>query len=42
MCGTSGSWPRPFAVGVLALDPNDGARRSAERLSLALDAYKYG
>jgi len=35
----SGSWPRPFAVGVLA---SDGGRRRRERLDLALDAYKLG
>jgi hypothetical protein len=43
MCGAAGSWPRPFAVGVLALpDPQDAAGRSQGRLDVALDAYKLG
>ena len=43
MYGASGSWPRPFAVGVLALtDTADGAARAVARLDLALDAYKLG
>lgn len=43
MCGVAGSWPRPFAVGVLALaDPGDAAMRSAGRLEVALEAYKHG
>ena len=39
----SGSWPRPFAVGVLAfaITP-DGTGRATARLDLALDTYKYG
>lgn len=43
MYGASGSWPRPFAVGVLALTaPPNGAGRTVARLDLALDAYKLG
>jgi hypothetical protein len=43
MCGPAGSWPRPFAVGVLALaGAHDAASRAAARLDVALDAYKYG
>ena len=43
MCGVADSWPRPFAVGVLALDkPGDADARRAGRLDVALDAYKYG
>jgi nucleotide-binding universal stress UspA family protein len=46
MCGAAGTWPRPFAVGVLALadpdDPNHAEARRAGRLDVALDAYKDG
>jgi len=47
MCGPSGTRPRPFAVGVLALPrpvdgPIDAAARAVARLDLALDAYKLG
>jgi hypothetical protein len=45
MCGTSpsGSWPSPFAVGLLAFtDPADTTGRSVARLDLALDTYKLG
>lgn len=43
MCGLSGSWPRPFAVGLLALqNPMDAAGRTTARLDLALHAYKCG
>jgi hypothetical protein len=43
MHGAPDTWPRPFAVGVLALaSPADGADRAAARLDLALDTYKFG
>jgi hypothetical protein len=43
MYGASDSWPRPFAVGVLALAaPTAGAGRASARLDLALDAYRFG
>ncbi len=43
MYGFSGGWPRPFAVGVLALsDPDDEESRTAERLALAMEAYRFG
>ena len=43
MCAPTGTWPRPFAVGVLALpDTADAVARSAGRLHVALDAYKHG
>lgn len=39
----SDSWPRPLAVGVLALVPAaSGPDRTAARLDLALDTYKLG
>ena len=39
----SDGWPRPFAVGLLALGGGaSGPDRSAARLDLALDAYKLG
>jgi hypothetical protein len=43
MCGAAGTWPRPFAVGVLALLVTaEGAARRAGRLDVAMDAYKFG
>jgi hypothetical protein len=43
MSGAAGSWPRPFAVGVLGPpDADDPVRRSRARLDVAMDAYKHG
>ncbi|HEY6794128.1 MAG TPA: hypothetical protein VI248_05550 [Kineosporiaceae bacterium] len=43
MCGAVGSRPRPFAIGVLAVDDGGkGGTPSEGRLDIALDAYKYG
>lgn len=43
MCQASDGWPRPFAVGILALVPaTNGPDRTAARLDLALDTYKLG
>jgi hypothetical protein len=43
MCNASDGWPRPFAVGVLALGATpSGPDRTAARLDLALDTYKLG
>jgi hypothetical protein len=38
-----GRWPRPFAVGILAMTgPDVAEHRPAERLRVAMDAYRYG
>ena len=43
MCQASHGWPRPFAVGVLALTTTThGPNRTTARLDLALDTYKLG
>ena len=43
MYRTPSSWPRPFAVGLLAFtEPTHGTGRTIARLDLALDTYKFG
>lgn len=44
MCQESDGWPRPFAVGILALETavKGTGRTAAARLDLALGAYRLG